>query len=351
MDDVGLLLELVNAYSPSGHEQDAVQAFVRAATSLGFATEIDGAGNGIARIGSGRPQVLFLGHIDTVDGEIPVRVEDGRIYGRGTCDAKGALATALLAAKDHAGSGEIVVVAAVGEEHDSRGARFLIPRQSPDSLIVGEPSGASGVTVAYKGNLDLVLTFEGERTHLSSPEPTAADRALEFVTRLRKFLDALQGDSPFTSITAKIYAMNTARTDGRETAEVGVNFRLPPDVRTQHILTYLEDHGMAGKFRVVDRSESVEVDPKNPVVRALVAGIREVGERPTLRKKSGASDMNLAVPVWGCPAAAYGPGDAHLDHTDRESLPVEELRQGIRVLAGAFRRLCADVSGLAPGSL
>ena len=108
---------------------------------------------------------------------------------------------------------------------------------------------------------------------------------------------------------------------------------------------------MAGKFRVVDRSESVEVDPKNPVVRALVAGIREVGERPTLRKKSGASDMNLAVPVWGCPAAAYGPGDAHLDHTDRESLPVEELRQAIRVLAGAFRRLCADVSGLAPGSL
>ena len=61
--------------------------------------------------------------------------------------------------------------------------------------------------------------------------------------------------------------------------------------------------------------------------------------RPTLRKKSGTADLNLAVPVWGCPAAAYGPGDSHLDHTDAESLAVDELRRSVDVLRRAFEAL------------
>jgi len=341
MDEVGVLLELVKAYSPTGHEEEGVRAFTQVAQSLGFATEVDGAGNGIARIGSGKPQILFLGHVDTVEGELPVRVEDGRVYGRGAVDAKGALAAALLAAKDHAGPGEILAVAAVGEEVDSRGARYLIPRHSPDFLIVGEPSGWSGVTIGYKGNLDLVLTFEAPRTHLSSPEPTAADLAVDFVARLRKFVAAIEDETPFSSLTAKVHALTTKRAGGNEAVEVGMNFRVPPNVRTQHVLTYLEDHGMAGKYRIVDRSEVVSVDPKNAVVRALVAAIRETGTRPTLRKKAGTADLNLAAPVWGCPAAAYGPGDSHLDHTDEESLDVSEFRTSIAVLRRSFDLVCA----------
>lgn len=342
MDDVGILTELVNAYSPSGNEEGAVRTFTRLAESLGFRTEVDGAGNGIARIGSGKPQVIFLGHIDTVDGELPVRVEDGCVYGRGTCDAKGALAAALLAAKDHGGAGEIVVVAAVGEELDSRGARYLISRHSPDHLIVGEPSGSSGVTIAYKGNLTIEIPFEADRTHLSSPEPTAADLAVDFIARLRKFVDAIRGDTPFTSLTAKVQEIQTARQGSHEVVRIRVNFRFPPGLRSGHILTYLDDHGFAGRYQLVDRSEAVEVDPKNAVVRALVAGIRANGGRPTLLRKSGSADMNLAVPVWGCPAAAYGPGDAHLDHTDRERLEVAELRHAVQVLGHAFRVLASS---------
>ncbi|HEV8595268.1 MAG TPA: acetyl-lysine deacetylase, partial [Thermoplasmata archaeon] len=81
MDETALLVDLAQAYSPSGHESEAVRVFTRIAESLGFRTEVDGIGNGIARIGSGRPQVLFLGHIDTVEGELPVRVEGGIVYG------------------------------------------------------------------------------------------------------------------------------------------------------------------------------------------------------------------------------------------------------------------------------
>jgi len=337
MDEADALLELVRAYSPSGREEPGVRAFLRVAKSLGFPkTGTDEAGNGFARIGSGRPLVVFLGHIDTVEGELPVRAEGDRIYGRGACDAKGPLVAALLAARNHAAQGAIAVVAAVGEELDSRGARHLVPRMKPDFLIVGEPGGWSGVTVGYKGNLSLTLTFEGDRAHLSSPEPTTVEAALAFLDAFKAFCEAHRGETPFASLTAKVHAINSARSGGREVVKVGLNVRLPPAVKSAEVLRFLDENGLAGKHKVVDVSEAVEVDTRNDVVRGLLAGIRAVGGRPTLVRKSGTSDMNLALPAWGCPAAAYGPGDSHLDHTDGENLEVEELRKAVRVLEDAF---------------
>jgi [amino group carrier protein]-lysine/ornithine hydrolase len=341
MDEVGVLRSLLEAYSPSDHEEDAVRTFVELAGALGFAAHADREGNGIARIGTGRPKVMFLGHIDTVEGPIPVRLEGGRIHGRGACDAKGALAAALAAGSRHVGPGQITVVGAVGEERDSRGARFLIPRHRPDFLIVGEPSGWAGVTIGYRGNLSLRVRFDGGRSHLSSPDPTTVEAGLAFVERLRGFCDAHHGDTRFHSLTAKVHTIDTRRAGGEEHVEVGVNVRLPPGVRVDEVLAFLQEEGLADRTEVVDRSEAVAVDPRNEVVRALCAGIRRAGSRPTLVRKLGTSDLNLAVPAWGCPAAAYGPGDSHLDHTDSESLEVDEFRRSIEVLQGAFVLLTA----------
>ena len=342
MDEVEVLRTLLREYSPSGHEAGAVRAFVETARSLGFAAHIDRVGNGIARIGVGRPKVMFLGHIDTVDGELPVRVDNGRVYGRGACDAKGALAAALVAAGRHEGPGEVLVVAAVGEERDSRGARHLLPRHRPDFLIVGEPSGWSGVTIGYKGNLSLLVRLQGARTHLSSPEPTTVETGLAFLERLRAFAGSRRVEGGFRSLTMKVHSIHTVQTGSTEDVEIGVNLRLPPGVTTDDVVAFLAGTGLAGRWEVVDRSEAVEVDPRNVVVRALCAGIRREGAQPTLLRKLGTSDMNLAVPAWGCPAAAYGPGDSHLDHTDAESLEVEEFWRSVGVLRGAFTLLAAQ---------
>src|SRR5437867_11991409 len=141
MDDLEVLRALVEEYSPSGDEQRAVRRFTDVATARGFDVRIDEVGNAIARIGRGSPRIVFLGHIDTVDGALPVRLEGGRLHGRGTCDAKGSLAAAVIAASRHRGPGEIVVVGAVGEEHDSRGTRHLLmSHPAPVFLIVGAPS-------------------------------------------------------------------------------------------------------------------------------------------------------------------------------------------------------------------
>jgi len=76
----------------------------------------------------------------------------------------------------------------------------------------------------------------------------------------------------------------------------------------------------------------------------LCAGIREQGHRPTLLRKLGTSDLNLAVPAWQCPAAAYGPGDSHLDHTERENIGIPDFLRGIEVLRVAFSRLATASS-------
>lgn len=339
MEALDALEQLVRRYSPSGREAGAVRAFVHLARDLGYTARVDAVGNGIARRGSGRPRIYYLGHIDTVEGRLPVTRRRTRLRGRGAVDAKGPLVAALWAGRSFAGPGELRVIAAVGEESDSRGARHLLRRARPDAVIAGEPSGWEGVTVGYKGELQLVATFRGRRTHFSSPHPTAMDAAFAWAAETKELARRATAGSPFRSLTCKLVGFESRRDGDAEFARVTVDFRLPPGRSTDELLPALagrsEDRSVHARIRV----EPVEVDPGNPVVRGLVAGIRSVGGRPTLWRKGGTSDLNLAVRAWSVPGAAYGPGDAHLDHTDREGVSSAELDRSVGVLRVAFERI------------
>ena len=339
MDEGEVLERLLRAYSPSGAESAAVRQFGRAARALGYSVRTDGAGNGVARLGRGRPHVVYLGHIDTVDGRLPVARRSGRLHGRGAVDAKGPLAAALVAGPRAEGTGTYTVVAAVGEETDSRGARYLLRRMAPDAVIAGEPSGWDGVTVGYKGELQVDVTFRGRRTHYSSPEPTASDRAWEWVGAARALAASRTTDSPFQSLTCKLVAFSGGHAGDAETATATVDFRLPPGLATRELLSLLPSPGAVGRPAVRIRIEPIEVDRTNPVVASLLEGVRAAGGHPTLWKKGGTSDLNLVAPVWNVPGAAYGPGDARLDHTDREAVSLDELSRAVEVLKVALTRL------------
>jgi len=85
MDNLSVLKALVDIYSPIGSEGITALAdhLVSVAGELGLDAYIDEQGNFVAERGSGRPHILLVGHIDTVRGEIPVRVENGHLFGRG----------------------------------------------------------------------------------------------------------------------------------------------------------------------------------------------------------------------------------------------------------------------------
>jgi len=84
------LFGLVQHFSPSGQEGQAVQWLVERMHMLQFEQSFaDAAGNAVGIKGSGPNQIVLLGHIDTVKAEIPVRVEGDKLYGRASVDAKG----------------------------------------------------------------------------------------------------------------------------------------------------------------------------------------------------------------------------------------------------------------------
>jgi len=100
MDEAGFLQELISIPSPSG-EEDAVGDFlVEKMESLGYRAHRDEVGNAVGVVGEdgAEREIVLLGHMDTVPGEVPIRRDGSRLYGRGSVDAKGPLATFVLAA-------------------------------------------------------------------------------------------------------------------------------------------------------------------------------------------------------------------------------------------------------------
>src|SRR2546428_14095376 len=97
-----LLLSMLNLHSPSGSEDQIASLLESELKRNGLQTRRDAAGNVIGEIGNGRPRILLCGHMDTVPGMLPVKVDDDHVYGRGAGEAKSFLAS-LLVACAHAG--------------------------------------------------------------------------------------------------------------------------------------------------------------------------------------------------------------------------------------------------------
>src|SRR3990170_1640702 len=95
---VRLLTNLLGIYSPSGKEEEIGNFLAEEMKKLGFRVRKDAIGNVIGEIGQGEPTILLCGHMDTVAGHLPLRVEKDKIYARGAVDAKGPLAAMVIAA-------------------------------------------------------------------------------------------------------------------------------------------------------------------------------------------------------------------------------------------------------------
>ena len=346
-DDVALVGGLVAIPSVSRNEADAVEWLVARMRERGFRASVDAVGNAVGEIGDGPAHVVLLGHIDTVPGEIPVRVEDGELVGRGAVDAKGPLAAFVAAATDPVPGLKVTVVGAVEEESPtSRGARYRATLAAPDWCVIGEPSGWNGVTVAYKGRLVLGVSLARAARHGASPGPTVAEEALALWTRLAAAASARTADArAFARLDCRLEGMHAAAGDGLvERAVLRVGYRVPPGITTDELEDAARDLAEAhdGDAEVtverVASEEPVRAARTTPVATAFARAIAGVGGKTTFKEKSGTSDMNVLLPAWGCPMVAYGPGDARFDHTPIERLALADYGRSIAVLKDVLRR-------------
>jgi LysW-gamma-L-lysine carboxypeptidase len=359
---IAILESLVRTPSLSGHESDAAAVFLAHAQSFGFDAYIDEVGNVIAHRGDASPaarEIILLGHIDTVPGHIPVRIENNTLWGRGSVDAKGPLVAFLIAAsRAHIPDGiRLVVAAAVGEETPhSPGARHLAATRAPAACIIGEPSGADGFTLGYKGRLLIHAECIRACAHTAGPDGSAADALLawwhaEDALLSRElwggqFAGSSLPTKTFDTLQRTVRSLSTFSDGLADTARMTIGLRLPPggggdprdlerairDRAPQSIALDFEGHEAA-----------VLADRNNAVALALASAIRIEGHTPRPKVKTGTSDMNVVAPIWNCPIAAYGPGDSALDHTPDERLDLAEYAASIRILTRAIETLAAPV--------
>jgi LysW-gamma-L-lysine carboxypeptidase len=346
---IELLHGLVATPSVSCHERPAVEFLVAAMQRLGFESHIDAVGNAVGSVGRGTPHIVLLGHIDTVAGDVPVRIEDGKLYGRGAVDAKGPLATFVAgAARLHAegfNGGRITVVGCVEEEApSSRGANAVLKLYQPDFCVVGEPSGWNTITLGYKGSLRARVRVTHAAGHSAHDRATASEHATDLWQSIRAWAARRNGgrDRAWDQVIPALVGIASGSDGMTEWCTLELSVRLPEDLGPSEAEDALRRLATDASVEVLGAVSAYRAGRSSAVARSLIAGIREHGAAPRFVVKTGTSDMNLVGPAWNCPIATYGPGDSRLDHTPDEHVVLDEYLRSIGVLQHALRMLVAS---------
>lgn len=341
------LLGLLERYSPSGQEGSAADFLVERMAQIGFTDAFkDEVGNAIGVMGGGGTEIVLLGHIDTVPGEIPVRQEGDLLFGRGSVDAKGPLAAFVdaVARQGAADDARITLIAAVEEERDSLGARHIVERHRPDFAIIGEPSAWDRITLGYKGSARLRLEVTRDVAHSAGGGQTASELAVADWARIQAWVEAQNAgiSSPFEQLSASLRALHSNSDGLHESARLDLSFRLPLGITLDALLDglrpLLKDSG--ADIRVTGHPIAAYLgDKSNALVRAFLGGIRAAGGEPRFVHKTGTADMNIVAPVWDCPTLAYGPGNSALDHTPNEHISISDYEKSVSVLVSVLKRI------------
>ena len=338
-----LLIKLVRIPSVTPNERPCAQQLARFFEDHDREVWIDEVGNVRAPADDG---VLLTSHIDTVPGDIPVHVEEEGgeevLWGRGSVDAKGPLASMAVAAVRTGAS----FVGVVGEEVDSRGSRHVVEtRESePDYVVNGEPSGWNGITLGYRGLLGGTYVVTSESGHSSRPENNAIQDAIDWWNRVDEEFEHDEYEQVFERVTCKpIEIEGGVSGDGLSVeATMDVQLRIPPEYAVDEIREIADGHLETGTVNWYDRVEPVMESPRTPVARAFRAAIRGEGGDPRMLRKTGTSDQNVFAHAWDVDTVSYGPGDSDLDHSPDEHLSLAEYDKAVAVLERVTERLLEE---------
>ena len=362
MSEFDTLVGLVSHYSPSGHERNAVEWLVERIRAIGYDEAfVDAAGNAVGVIGKGPRQIVLLGHIDTVPGEIAVRHEgtpsQEKLFGRGSVDAKGPLACFVDAvAKVGVRDGwQLVVVGAVEEERNSEGSRFIASKYKPDFAIIGEPNQWDRVALGYKGSAWANIKIKRGQRHTASAERTAPEVAVEAWLSIKSYVDTFNVDKPklFDKLLLTLRGMSSDSNEFEQRAGLKVGVRLPVDLTPEDWYKKLDEvlsnNHLTGDCHLTVEPTGFSIpawkgEKNTQLVRAFLSGIRFQGGEPRFVYKTGTADVNIVAPVWNCPAVVYGPGDSSLDHTPNEHIQLSDYRNAVVVLSHVLQGLTGGIN-------
>ncbi|MDD5302296.1 MAG: M20/M25/M40 family metallo-hydrolase [Elusimicrobia bacterium] len=335
MNSVELLRELIRIPSESRSEDAVVARLESAFLELDLAPKKTGRNLTAMLDGGDGPLLLLNSHTDTVPvgqgwtrDPLAANIEDGKIYGRGSNDAKGCLVAMMIGARKafaaNAPKGKVLIAASCEEEVLGQGLEVLLPAlPRPDAAVVGEPTGLKAA-VAQKGLLLLEIIAKGRSAHAAHGGGiNAVEAAARDVLALSKL--AIDTEHPALGKTT-IHVTQISGGDRHnvipDRCKLVVDIRTTPSVSPDEIIALVKK---TVEGEVVVRSSrlgSVETDPGHAVVQAALAA------NPAGRAY-GSPTLSDWVFLKGIPTVKAGPGDSKRSHTPDEYLEVAELEAGV----------------------
>ena len=331
---------------------DHLEAWLRAETDA--AVSRDEVGNVFARRGGGArtdasETLALVGHHDVVPPaesqmaaggtRYAVEERDGRLYGRGTADMKGALAAAAVAFRDAEPSGPVVLASFVGEEVGGVGARHAIENGfAPEFAVVGEGStnysgpGVTDVVVAHRGRRGSTITATGVASHAS--EPAAGENAIYRATEAVDVVRTL--DVPAVEVAGEVLSGSAAVTE----IEGGSAINVVPDRCTVTV----DERTVPGERAALETVESIpgvewtvdqDLPPMECTDESFRRSVLEAADAvqsgtPRAVTKPHATDAGWLSQA-GTECVICGPAESGEAHTEDESVSIEVLDRCERI--------------------
>ncbi len=336
--DLARELVAIPSHETEQHAGDAIESWLT--TNTNATVTRDSVGNILATKGDGSDSLALVGHHDVVppapaqvtDGEYLVETRNGRLYGRGAADMKGAVAAMLCAFRDASPTGELIFASFVGEETGGKGARHAIDTGfTPDRAIVGEGTtnystdGVTDVAIAHKGRRGSTITATGSAAHASEPAAgeNAIYRACDAIDRVRDAPEpttTVFGHQMRGSITVTEIDGGTAWNVVPDRCQVTVDERTIPDNRVP--LDRLTD--LDGVQWEIDQ----DLPPMQCDDEAFATTVRNAARQAAgdaaLVTKPHATDAGWLTAA-GTACVICGPAEPGEAHTPTESVSLDVL--------------------------
>ena len=367
-DTTRILMDLVRTPSFSGKEKDVVAVIRKEMERIGFdEVRIDGLGSIIGRVGNGKRILAFDAHIDTVyAGDLKQwnfdpfqpKIEEGKVWGRGTVDQKGGMACMLTAARmiRELRLNEAFTIYFTGtvmeEDCDGLCWQYLIQEEKirPELVVITEPTNLN-IYRGHRGRMEIRVEIKGRSCHGSAPERgdnaiyKAAKIALEIEKlNVRLKHDPFLGEGTVTVTEARSSSPSLcAVPDGAsihldrrltygETKESAVAEVRDAAARAGYpdadvIVLKYEEPAYTGKVYPTEKYYPTWVMPENSAfLKDAVSAYRAVlGREPLVDKWTFSTNAVAIAGMHNIPCLGLGPGNEVYAHAANEACPVEHL--------------------------
>ncbi len=349
---VNFLRDIVRIPSLSGQEEKVALRVKEEMEKAGFDEVFtDGIGNVIGRIGSGKVRILYDAHMDTVDigdrknwkhDPFGAEYKSGTIYGRGACDDKAGVASAvyggkLMAALGLKGDYTLYVACSVEEESaGGKGIEYLIEenRLKPHFVVLAEPSSLN-IIRGHKGKVGLKISMRGKSAHAGTPWRgiNAIYRMAPLIQKIERLNNRLPSAPPLgkgTITVTKIDCEKASLNAIPDNCTIYLDRRTNTKESEQSVKRELRAlMGKGGKLEILQKFFTAwELPREHPLVISCVETYKVLFKRnPKIFLWPFCSNGSYTMGEKGIPTIVFGPGEERFAHSADEQVKVEQLVQ------------------------